>query len=257
MKKFIFIFVFILYLPNLFAWGPHGHRVISAVAYQYLTHRARKNVDSVLGQRGLIYWSTWADEIKSDTIYPTSYDWHFQDLPSNLSDSALVATLSDYPTCGGNLFYVIDSLTTLLTSDRTNHDALAFWVHLVEDRFCPMHVAHDDDKGGNMVKMQWFGNKTNLHTVWDTYLLEYVNFSYSDYALFLVDSYGHQYQKVKTMSREDELRRTYDMVSQIYDYQTSFDGNTYHYAYRWKDALNYQLYVAGVKVAQILNTIYR
>lgn len=108
-----------------------------------------------------------------------------------------------------------------------------------------------------MVKMQWFGNKTNLHTVWDTYLLEYVNFSYSDYALFLVDSYGHQYQKVKTMSREDELRRTYDMVSQIYDYQTSFDGNTYHYAYRWKDALNYQLYVAGVKVAQILNTIYR
>lgn len=258
MKKLLFTLLTLSFaLPNVCAWGSHGHRVVAAVAYQYLSNRARKNVDAVLGTRGMIYWATWPDEIKSDTIYPTSFDWHFQDLPSGLSDSALIATLTDYPKHGGNLFRATDSLTTLLQNDRTNHDALAFLVHFVGDRFCPVHVAHEEDRGGNTIKMQWFGRNTNLHTIWDTLMLEYVNFSYSDYATYLIDTYGKQRRQIEAISREDELRHTYDMVSQIYEYQTIFDGNSHHYAYRWKEPMNYQLYAAGVKLAQTLNALYR
>ena len=256
MKKLysLFLFAFVFSLPDLLAWGPQGHRIVASVAYQYLTPRARKHVDDVLGTRGIIYYSTWPDEIKNDTIYPTSYDWHFQNLSSGLSDSALIATQTDYPSHGGNLFRVTDSLTTLLTTDRTNHDALVFLVHFVGDRCCPTHVAHEDDKGGNMVKMKWFGRNTNLHTVWDTYLIEYVGFSYSEYATYLIDTYGHQRRQIEALSREDELRHTYGIISGIYNYQ--YDGNAYHYAYHWKDTLNYQLYLAGVKLAQVLNVLY-
>lgn len=259
MKKKLLLIVFCLscILPQLCAWGPHGHRIVAAVAYQYLTHRARKNVDAVLGTHGIIYWSTWPDEIKSDTVYPTSFDWHFQDLPSGLSDSALVATLTDYPASGGRLWYVTDSLTDVLRRDRTNHDALVFMVHFVGDRCCPVHVAHAEDSGGNKIKMKWFGQPTNLHTIWDSKLLEYVNFSYSDYATYLIDTYGKTKRQVESMSREDELRQVYDIVSRIYEYQDSFDGNSYHYAYHWKNDVNNQLYVAGVKLAQLLNELYK
>lgn len=35
-----------------------------------MTKRAIKKVDSLLGKHGMVYWATWADEIRSDTIYP-------------------------------------------------------------------------------------------------------------------------------------------------------------------------------------------
>ena len=67
-----------------FAWGQEGHRIIAKIAYDNLTKRARKQVDNILGDRGMIYWANWADEIKSDTIYPEMSSGHFQDLDAGL-----------------------------------------------------------------------------------------------------------------------------------------------------------------------------
>jgi hypothetical protein len=147
------------------------------VAYDLLSNKTRKQVDAVLGTRGMVYLSTWPDEIKSDTIYPTSFTCHYQDLAGGMSDEAVVATLSDYPEEGGDLWMAIDSLKTVLKSNKKCHDGLVFFVHLYADRFCPMHVAHLDDQGGNKVKMKWFGQNTNLHTVWDSKLIESQGYS--------------------------------------------------------------------------------
>ena len=45
--------------------------------------------------------------------------------------------------------------------------ALRFIVHLVGDLHQPLHVGKCCDKGGNDVKVTWFGKPTNLHAVWD------------------------------------------------------------------------------------------
>ena len=95
-----------------FGWGQKGHRIIAQIAYDNLTRKARKAVDKTLGIKGMIYWSNWPDEIKSDTIYPTSYDWHFQDFNGGMTDSAVVAALTDYPKEGGNLFVVATTVGT-------------------------------------------------------------------------------------------------------------------------------------------------
>lgn len=150
-----------------------------------------------------------------------------------------------------------DSLIALLRQDRNNKDALVFLIHFIGDRFCPMHIAHMDDAGGNKVKMKWFGQNTNLHTVWDTKLVEYRGLSYSEYTEWLEDLYSNRQKEIREASWEELTVRNYHITDSIYRYQDTFDGNTYHYAYRWVDTMEWQLYQAGIRLAQLLNELYK
>lgn len=195
MRKIRFILVlFLLSLPAqpLWAWGKTGHRVIAQVAYDNLNCRARRQVDKILGKHGIVYYANWADEIKSDTIYLNSYDWHYQDFDAGLTDSALISTLTHYPAEGGSLFRAMDSLVALLHREPENVDALLFVIHLMGDRFCPMHLAHLDDRGGTMVRLEWFKQPYNLHSIWDDGMIEVVHYSYSEYAEYVEDVFANQ-----------------------------------------------------------------
>ena len=256
MKRLMIFSVLLAIALNTFAWGPKGHRIVAQVAYDLLSNKTRKQVDAVLGTRGMVYLSTWPDEIKSDTIYPTSFTCHYQDLAGGMSDEAVVATLSDYPEEGGDLWMAIDSLKTVLKSNKKCHDGLVFFVHLYADRFCPMHVAHLDDQGGNKVKMKWFGQNTNLHTVWDSKLIESQGWSYTEYAYMLECRYGHLKKEIRQKNRSELLLENYRLVDYIYTYQETWRGNTYHYIYRWREPVELQLYTAGIRLAMLLNDIY-
>ena len=43
-----------------------------------------------------------------------------------------------------------------------------FIVHFVGDMHQPLHCADNKDKGGNDVKLDFFGRTSNLHSVWDS-----------------------------------------------------------------------------------------
>jgi hypothetical protein len=257
MKKVIIsIFAALMALPAL-AWGPEGHRIIAEVAYHYMTKKAVKQVDKVLGTHGAVYWATWADEIRSDTIYPTSFDWHFQDLEAGMTDSEVAAVLTDYPKEGGNLYRALDSLYALLQKDRNSRDALRFLVHLSGDRYCPMHHGHIADKGGNIIKLKWFGTPTNLHRVWDEDLIRFRGYSVTEYAQLLMDMYGSERQAIEQAAPEELLVRTYHVTDDIYKHIETWNGNVYHYVYRWKEPMERQLYTAGVRLAMVLNELYK
>ena len=278
MKRTIFIISALVvmagYAAPVFGWGQKGHRIIAEIAYDNLSRKARKQVDKTLGKHGMVYWANWADEIKSDTIYPDSYDWHFQDFDGGLSDSTVADALVHYPKEGGNLFRAIDSLMNVQrdkgqgtkdkgqgTKDKgqwtRDEHTLRFIVHLCGDRFCPMHTARMDDKGGNMVKMKWFGENTNLHTVWDTHLIDSQGYSYTEYACKLERQYAHEKRAIEQMTDRELLLHNYHLTEAIYAYQAAWDGNTYHYIYRWRQPMEYQLYVAGIRLAQVLNRMYK
>ena len=261
MKRILYIFFLILgicaYSLPASAWGQKGHRVIAKIAYDNLSRKARRQVDKTLGKQGVIYWSNWADEIKSDTIYPTSYDWHFQDFDEGLSDSTVVAALTDYPKEGGNMFKVLDSLQLVLRKGEGNVHTLRFFVHLSGDRYCPMHTAHMDDRGGNDVRMKWFKEDTRLHTVWDTHLIESQGYSFSEYAEKLEIEYAAEKRAIEQMSDAELLLHNYHFTEDIYAYQAAGDNNTYHYIYRWHIPMEKQLYIAGIRLAKLLNEIYK
>ena len=246
-----------------FGWGQKGHRIIAQIAYDNLTPKARKAVDKAMGDHGMIYQANWSDEIKSDNIYPESIKngWHFQDFNAGMSDSLVADALTHYPTKGGNLFRVLDSLTLEMTAEpvqAVNVDhVLRFIVHLSGDRYCPMHIAHMDDRGGNDVRMKWFREGTRLHTVWDTHLIESQGYSYTEYADKLERDFKGIKKVIEQMSDEELLIDSYHMTDAIYKYQEVWDGNTYHYIYTWKQPMERQLYVAGIRLAKLINGIYK
>ena len=253
-----------VYSVPAFGWGQKGHRIVAKIAYDNLSCKAKKAVDKTLGKGGMIYWTNWPDEIKSDTIYPYSQDWHYQDFPAGMSFEAIADALVHYPEKDGNLFRALDSLENVLRENVLNRESvdphtLRFFIHLNGDLYCPMHMAHVDDKGGNAVKMRWFGDNTNLHSVWDAKLIESQGYSYSEYAELLEKNYAELKKPLmrNEWSEAELVWHTYQLTSAIYQYQPTWVGNTYHYIYRWHEPMEKQLYIAGIRLARVLNAIYK
>lgn len=258
-KSLLLLALFILLTTpcqHLYAWGQEGHRIIAELAYRHLTPKARRHIDKVLGPRGMVWWANWPDEIKSDTIYPNSFDWHFQDLDAGLSDADLTDMLTHYPAVGGNLFRATDSLRHVLEVHPEQVDALRFLIHLEGDRFCPMHTAHLDDKGGNTIRVKWFGSDTNLHAVWDSGIIAARGYTYTEYADCLEALYHDSIPAIQNMSREQVLLACYQLTCDIYAYQSEWSGNAYHYVYHYAPRMEWQLYAAGIRLAQLLNQLY-
>jgi len=153
------------------AWGTEGHRLIAVLAEGQLTSEARAQVNRLLAQEPgatLASVSTWADEARS----PSTASWHYLNLPRDAG--CKYEAQRDCPD-GQCVVGAIERQARVLASSATDADrlkALKYIVHLVADVHQPLHAGYADDKGGNSYQIQAFGRGTNLHSLWDTRLLE-------------------------------------------------------------------------------------
>lgn len=256
MRHYLLLLFALLLSLNSLAYDAFGHRVIADIAYAHLTKKARKQVNATLGDRGIVYASAWADEIRSDSAYSYSYQWHFQNLKDGLT-TAEIQTLWENPKLEGlHLFYALDSLTKELKKERTNQETLRFIVHFMGDCMQPMHLGRAEDLGGNRVSITWFGRNTNIHTLWDRYLFESRQYSYSEYSRYLQDKYKGE-KRFARMTLLESIQRCYQIREKIYAYHESGKSNNYHYLFHFNPYLDECVYMAGIQLAHLLNTVYR
>lgn len=57
-----------------------------------------------------------------------------------------------------------------------------FITHFVGDLHQPLHTGLYSDRGGNDVVVQFFGEETNLHALWDIHLVSRIVSDWQDYA---------------------------------------------------------------------------
>jgi len=157
--------------PHAMAWGRDGHRIVAATAWFQLTPSARANVQELLNQEAgasLESISTWADETRS----PATARWHFVNIDRGAS--CRYDAPRDCP--GGQCVVVaIRNQTRLVQPGNTAQarlKALKYLVHLVADIHQPLHASFAEDKGGNLFQVQAFGKGSNLHSVWDSGLID-------------------------------------------------------------------------------------
>ena len=161
------------------AWGKTGHRVVAAIADAQLSGLARAHVKEILGQaESLDEAANWPDEMRS---FPspfwqkTSTPWHYVTLNGIIYDHA--------PPEGDALEALNKYSATLRDPNASLPDkqlALRFVVHIVGDLHQPLHVGKCCDKGGNDVKVKWFGRDLNLHSVWDSALVDEQQLSFTE-----------------------------------------------------------------------------
>ncbi|MEB2364009.1 MAG: S1/P1 nuclease [Bryobacteraceae bacterium] len=151
-------------------WGAKGHRVVAMVASERLSPEARRAVQDLLGSESLVEVSTWADEIRR--YRRETGQWHYINVPIEARNPDI---LSFCPP-GGCVVSKIDDFRSVLTNPRekpaNRRDALKFLIHLVADLHQPLHVGDRNDKGGNRTQVVYFQTPANLHSVWDTEILQ-------------------------------------------------------------------------------------
>ena len=242
-----------LFITQALAWGQTGHRVIGLVAEQHLTKKTKKQVLALLDNNSLAEVSNWMDDIRSDAAYNHTHDWHWVTIPDGIPYEQTQKNPK------GDLVMKLEEIIAALKAGNLPRDKeqenIKFLAHLVGDLHQPLHVGGKDDSGGNNVKLQWFGQPSNLHRVWDSDMIEGKDLSYTELAGFVGKPTKEQ---IKAWQAENIRAWTSGMmVYRPQVYKIPEDGKlSYRYSYENFDTVQKLLLQGGVRLAGILNQIY-
>ncbi|RYF14948.1 MAG: S1/P1 Nuclease [Flavobacteriales bacterium] len=253
--------VALAYLPfSAGAWGVLGHRIVGEVADSYINSKTRKAIQQILGTESMAMTANWADFIKSDTSYNYLSNWHYVNLPASLSQGDVFNFLESEK--GANIYTKTNEMIAVLKNSASTAEqkklALRMIIHLVGDMHQPMHTARKEDLGGNRVYLTWFGEKSNLHKVWDESLIDFQQLSYTEYTKAINHTNAQQVNEWQKASLKDCVYESYQICNKIYGTGIKNDDKlSYRYNFDWIETVNSQLLKGGVRLAGILNSIYK
>ena len=160
--------------PLAMSWGPEGHAIVADIAQAHLDSAAAAEVASLLKLEGLDRLdqiSSWADGNRKE--FPHTGTWHYVDIPLKAERYDAARDCKE-GNCGvAKLDENVHVLADKSASPQARLLALKWVVHLVGDIHQPLHAEDNDDKGGNTVQVQFFGQGTNLHAMWDGGILRH------------------------------------------------------------------------------------
>lgn len=260
---------------QLLAWGQTGHRAIGEIAEANMRPDAVKKARALLDGHDLAYASTWADEIRSDPKrYSHTFNWHY----TTWQDEDERFHSADETKNTGFLLTQVEKQLAILKNSKApkaeRAEALRFVVHLVGDAHQPLHVGGGNDRGGNTCRVTWFGKATNLHSVWDGDIIEGNGLSYTELAAFV--SQGRTAAEIAAAKRGDMrswAQESRKLRSEIYPPEVQAPSTPvtyltycrepvaaeampklgYEYSYRFLPVVQDRIYVAGIRLARLLN----
>jgi hypothetical protein len=255
----------------VFAWGKTGHRVVAAIAGPQLSGLARAHVQEILGGgESLDEAANWPDEMRSDPApfwQKTATPWHYV---------TLNGIIYDHAPAEGDALEALNHYRDVLRDPRATlaekQTALRFIVHLVGDLHQPLHVGKCCDRGGNEVKVKWFGRDLNLHSVWDSALVDEEQLSFTEMAAKL-DRHTSPQDVIDwwDINPRDWISESAQIRETIYPSAPTKPAKpvkgkkrkgpalpelSYGYVYKFTPIMERRLQQAGVRLAAYLNDIY-
>jgi len=254
------VIFFFLFFPNSFIeknnddWGANGHRVVAQIAEENLSSVARELINKLLNGKSLVSVSTFADDIKSDPKYRKYNSWHYVNIDSDKNYGDLV------PNENGDIIKAIKKCILILKDKNQSINEKEFYlkllVHFIGDIHQPLHVGRLEDRGGNDIKVKWFGKPSNLHRVWDSEIINSHQMSYSELSNDLPILKKNEIDKISNESIMIWVRESQKISKQIYDDAILNSNLGYNYRYKYIDIVKMRLLKGGLRLASILNSIF-
>lgn len=252
MRKLLIVVLLLAYQSG-FSWGQTGHRVVGLIAEQHLTKKAKKNLEKVMGNQTLAEVANYMDFIKSEPTYRYMGPWHYATIPEGQTyqeagtpeEGDIIATLQR----------VKEELKSKQFTDEGELFAIKMLTHFVGDIHQPLHVGNGTDKGGNDVRLEYFWQKKNLHSVWDSGIIDSQKYSYTEYCDWINHPTAEQVSTWQSASVLDWAYESMNHRTQVYDFPEN-KKLSYRYNYDNIGLVNERLLQAGVRLAGILNEIY-
>ncbi|HET6804905.1 MAG TPA: S1/P1 nuclease [Frateuria sp.] len=181
-----------LLAPAARAWGPDGHRIVADLAQRHLSPAAEARVERLLAPehtRRLADVANWADDIQDDpsqqALWKATRSLHYINFRSRACDYQPPRDCRDGRCVVQGLAHYVAVLGDRSQDAAARREALKFVVHFVGDLHQPLHAGYRDDKGGNLYQVQFQGQGSNLHRVWDSGMLRSRGLDWQDYAQLL------------------------------------------------------------------------
>jgi hypothetical protein len=235
-------------------WGKTGHRTIAEIANHYLSEKAKSKIKLILHGKSMAVASTFADEIKSDDLYDEFKVWHYAN--ANFDETYQESNKNE----DGDIVVGIQHCINVLKDSRSDEDDQEFYlkmlIHLIGDLHQPLHLGLKEDRGGNDIEVDWFGENSNLHRIWDTEMISTYGMSYTEMAknkaVFTPDDLKN-FADGNLLDWVEDIRK---LTKEIYNSVEQREKLGYRYMYDWYETLDKQLHIAGIRLAKILNDIY-
>jgi len=236
-----------------------GHSLVARLAAARLTPRASARVAEILGPDiSLASIASWADQVRPQR--KETGPWHYIDIPIDKPNLDMKRDCPD----GNCVIVKIEECRRTIADPRTTperrKEALQFLVHFVGDMHQPLHCSDNHDKGGNDVKLQFFGRPTNLHSLWDSGLLARLG---TEDAMFAALDKDLTPKKTKSFGKGD-VRKWAEQshrTGQVIVYGKLPKGSeirvTESYEQTSDPVVKEQLERAGARLARILNAAFK
>lgn len=236
-------------------WGRTGHRTVGEIAQTNLSRKTQKAINKLLNGHSLAFVSTHGDDIKSDPAYRKYSAWHYVNIAPDASEYD-AETASE----GGDLVIGIRKCIEVLKDKNASREDKQFHlkmlVHFVGDLHQPFHVGHAEDLGGNRVEVEWFGKKTNIHSVWDSKMIDSYQMSYTELAENRDELSKYQVKAIQEGDLLDWVYESRNLAEKLYKSVEEDKNLGYKYMYKWFPTVRMQLQKGGIRLAKILNDIY-
>ncbi len=283
MQRLLLLLLLLCHLPQLLsAWGANGHRIVARICYDNLNDQARERVDAALGDNYLAQVSTWPDYIRAESGWDFTNPWHYMTVqPDETVDEVARQTAED-----PGIFDVQEAIafmTDILAGKEAERQrmtellekngveplagsldatALAFLIHFVADVHMPLHVGKNRDLGGNRITVLYFGDRYNLHSVWDTQIIEQERLSFTEFAAFVArhtrarqadwaDDGPAEWMRESVILREIIYNTLYDRT----DRESGLPDLGYDYQHDFLPIVEERLGAAGYRAAALLNKV--
>lgn len=242
--------------PNMaHAWGSTGHRVSGELAERFVCGQTRLEVRDLLGVETLADVANWADYMRmsSDPYWSkTTFNWHFVTIPDGKGYAQVGAPKEgDAVDALARFRAVVRDKSAPLEKRR---DALRMIVHIAGDLGQPLHSGNAHDRGGNDELVTMWGKQTNLHSVWDSGLIDMEQMSYREWADYLearvTTEQAITWASADPVTWVDESRALH---AKVYPANKTIDGD---YIYRLRPLLHEQMTKSGLRIAAYLDDMF-
>lgn len=252
MKRILTVITLMAISNQLLAWGQTGHRAIALIATNHLDNKTKKELFKIMGHESLMQASTWMDEIRSDDKWEHTHPWHYVTIPDG--ETYQTAEKNDK----GDAVEAIEHMKAIVKDENSSRDekrnAIRMLVHLIGDIHQPLHVGNGTDKGGNDVKIKWFYNKSNLHRIWDSEMIDSKQLSYTELAMFVDHPNENPIPNLHSTDVNDWIQEVMALRPQVYGL-TNEENLSYKYMHQNWDTVMVQIEKAGIRLAEVLNEI--
>lgn len=251
MKKQIVLIVcaIVFFNTQSFAWGKKGHALVAEIAFTYLDPSIQSIVVKYLNGRSIQEAANWMDELRDDHSYDYLKPYHYVNFDKNVK---VVSHEGD-----NIIFRLTQTIQELKNYKNLSDEAIKMKIciifHLVGDLHQPLHVGYGTDKGGNTLQINYNGKGTNLHSFFDSGIINARSISLPD-CLALNTYSKHKIKRLGQINTVKWAKESRRYLPSIYDFGNPKISETY--VDHQSPMIKKQLLHAGIRLAAVLTTVF-